>query len=287
MNRTKIEYADFTWNPVVGCTRECDYCYARRIALQNFKRSPSPCEKCRDFVPHRHYERLEQPMRKKKPARIFVCDMGDLFDATLHANVIIRVFDVMAAAPQHTFLVLTKQPYRMSAILGVRKPLPNLHLGVSVTCQADADERIPILLDTPAAVRWVSIEPMMGPVDLTMVKWAKCDFGRRGEGWSLNNVLTKRAANELNPEKVGLDWVVLGGMTGPMAKGHLMDPAWVRSVRDQCVAAEIPFFFKSWGAWIPGEEQEITGNDDDETCHLLRRSLDGREWNELPEGRER
>lgn len=191
----RIEWCDFSWSPIVGCTKNCPWCYARRQA----KRFKHQCQKCYDFVPHLHPERLGQPAKRKKPARIFVCSMGDLFDPLTeiqeprHASqgpIHLRVLCAMDDARQHTFIVLTKRPDQMVTRLAARgmsfEPRPNWHLLVSITNQADADERIPELLKLRKygwPVLGVSYEPALNHVDFTR-------FDK-------------------------LDWIILGAQTGP------------------------------------------------------------------------
>ena len=233
--------------------------------------------------------------RSRKPQRVGVQFMGDLFHSDVQECFIDRVFAVMALCPQHTFLVLTKRPERMRQYLsdsayraervgidaehlsGTDRhinderarwpfPLPNVWMGTSVENQDVADKRIPHLLQTNAAKRWVSVEPMLGPVDLTSVRWSKIavnpeDFRRVGapvpyQAWSLNNVLKSRPANDLNQAKRGLNWIICGGEAGHGARP--MHPDWVRSLRDQCQAAGVPFYFKQWGENIPFDN--VTNN---------------------------
>lgn len=235
---------------------------------------------------------LDQPLRWTKPRMIFVCAHGDLFAEGAPDEWIDQVFAVMALAPQHTFQVLTKRPERMreyvkalparSGAVGkwaawhwgaqdpdalhdqvsdaVRTPLPNVWLGVSVEDQRRADERIPILLDTPAAIRWISAEPLLGPLDLKDLR----KFNPDGLPWidGLRGLVTRgdylaRSPNECSfntrvtipGELPHLDWVVAGGESGPNARP--MHPDWARSLRDQCAAAGAPFLFKQWGEWCP------------------------------------
>ncbi|RVK96084.1 phage Gp37/Gp68 family protein [Sinorhizobium meliloti] len=214
---------------------------------------------------------LEQPLRWTKPRMIFVCAHGDLFAEGVQDEWIDQVFSVMALAPQHTFQVLTKRPDRMrdyfagrranfgraSDVLheqishgltedeqqdavdrldlfdSIGKPLTNVWLGVSVEDQKRADERIPVLLDTPAAVRWISAEPLLGPLDLISFLGGTLRIGK---------IAIKVPA-------VRLDWVVAGGESGRGARP--MHPDWTRSLRDQCAAADVPFLFKQWGSWKP------------------------------------
>ena len=268
MNNTKIEWADEVWNPVTGCTKVsegCRNCYAERMAKRLAGRYGYPKEQ--PFAVTPHPDRLELPMKWKKPRRIFVNSMGDLFHEDMmtrktktvlpsefgfgqHAislrGFYVVIMDIVEQCPQHTFLFLTKRPEIMSEALldppaqttplhygGGNVPLPNVWLGVSVEDQETADRRIPELLRTPAARRFVSLEPMLGPVDLAKYL-PHCDDptceGECGESG-----------------RRFLDWVILGGESGPGARP--MHPDWVRSVRDQCAAAGVPFFFKGWGEW--------------------------------------
>jgi len=281
---TKIEWCEETWNPVTGCTKisaGCKNCYAERMAKRLAGRVGYPQDE--PFKVTLHDDRLEEPLKWKKPRRVFVCSMGDLFHDDVPFHFIDEVFARMAIAKNCTFIVLTKRPKRMQEyfwnIGGTTRrdwvasricraldtttvphfewPLPNVWLGVTAENKAAADERIPVLLKIPAAVRFVSIEPMLGPVDLTTIKWArisvnKNDYKRYGvpapdEIWSTNNVLESRPGDELNPPKIGLDWVICGGESGPSARP--MHPDWARKVRDDCKAAGVPFFFKQWGEW--------------------------------------
>lgn len=241
---------------------------------------------------------IDQPLRWKRGRRIFVCAHGDLFHEKVPDEWIDRVFAVMALAPQHVFQVLTKRPERMRAwferydaahdhncadhvadqmavLLGVPGarggartgdhdwdwPLRNVWLGVSVEDQQRANERIPDLLATPAAVRFLSCEPLLGPVDLTYIDLAQSE-AREKEPSGLTDLdaLTGVHSDEENGGIPGIygypdphiDWVIVGGESGPKARP--MHPAWARSLRDQCAAAGVPFFFKQWGAWAPFHE---------------------------------
>lgn len=218
---TKIEWTDATWNPVTGCAKVsqgCKNCYAERD-WKRLSAMPQTVYFGRKFTDvATHNDRLGQPLRWKRPRRIFVNSMSDLFHLDVPDDFIERVFAVMAHAKQHTFQVLTKRPDRMRHVARYiadinGRPLPNVWLGVSVEDQETADERIPILLDTPAAVRWISAEPLLGPINL----------------------------------HERLDWVVAGGESGPNARP--MHPDWLRSLRDQCNAAGVDFLFKQWGEW--------------------------------------
>lgn len=260
-DKTGIEWTDATWNPVTGCAKVsqgCKHCYAEREWPRMTKLVPAYAG--RDFTDVRtHSNRLDQPLRWKRPRHVFVNSMSDLFHEAVQDEFIDRVFAIMAMAKQHVFQVLTKRPVRMrdylnhsgrrlaidhaARQLGIAEaftyrnlPLPNVWLGVSVEDHAAADERIPLLLDTPAAVRWISAEPLLGPVVLP-----ECTGDHRCK---LNGI-DGHSEHPLG----GLDWVVVGGESGPKARP--MSPRWVRNLRDQCAAAGVPFLFKQWGEWSP------------------------------------
>lgn len=225
---------------------------------------------------------LTQPLRWRSPRRIFVNSMSDLFHEDMPDTWIDRVFAVMALCPQHTFQVLTKRAARMRAYFAARTagdpwaeaadaiadisgiedhpvvlepkdiPLPNVHLGVSAERQWEADERIPELLQTPAAKRFGSLEPMLGPI---MLHYLKAEGGPvvdalSGEHWY-------QGAGSINSTTVTgkprLDWVIAGGESGPGARPP--HPQWFRDLRDACARAGVPFFFKQWGAFAPIEPQ--------------------------------
>lgn len=232
---------------------------------------------------------LDQPLRWQKPRRIFVNSMSDLFHEDVTGEQIDRIFAVMALAPHHTFQILTKRPERMRAyfcdgrpeavargimdmwIAGSKPvravsatndwpvesigdidfpdditlqqwPLPNVWLGVSVEDQATADERIPHLLETPAAIRFVSAEPLLGPVNLTDIPWPS----DRPKFPETDDISDSRCSLRMI-EGTRLDWVIVGGESGPGARP--MHPDWARSLRDQCAAASVAFYFKQWGEW--------------------------------------
>lgn len=279
-DNTHIEWTEATWNPITGCSVTspgCTNCYAMQLAGTRLADHPSRAGLTREVNGNHVWtgevrfnkQWLDQPLRWKRPRMIFVCAHGDLFHESVPDEWIDRVFAVMALCPQHTFQVLTKRSGRMREYLtawsgdwsrtdavwneihrlteagegdpGDREivlPLPNVWLGVSVEDQQRADERIPDLLATPAAVRWISAEPLLGPVNIIDAMWA-------------------RDANDLTST---IDWVVAGGESGKGARP--MHPDWARSLRDQCAAAEAPFFFKQWGEWRPySQDDDFTAND--------------------------
>lgn len=281
---SKIEWTDITWNPVVGCTKVsegCRHCYAERMSARLAAMADADFWKDRDPGRKHHYQDVVQyraakplpqwnnqvrciddaltdPLHWRKPRRVFVNSMSDLFHEDVPDAFICEVWNVMRACPQHTYQLLTKRPERMADLVprlrfdGTRSGwvyltdraenihdgyalghgvngctgLPNVMLGTSVEDQATADARIPHLLRCPAAVRFLSVEPLLGAVDF-----------RKVPGFN----------------RVGMDvrnwWVIVGGESGPDARP--MHPDWVRSIRDKCQAAGVPFFFKQWGAWKP------------------------------------
>jgi len=300
-DKTGIEWTDATWNPLLGCRRVspgCENCYAERQAI----RMAGATGRYHGIVsaPRRHLgvwvdsvsgkpcggnrgprwtgasrlvtEVLDQPLRWKRPRRIFVDSMADLFFEGHSNEDIAAVFGVMAAAPQHTFQVLTKRPararewfmwagridldrlrwYAIQALggfsgdpqrrhhditRGTTWPLPNVWLGVSAENQATADERIPLLLETPAAVRFVSYEPALGPVDFSdyLDPCCECETG---------DVIPSEH-DEVCPAGAGrLSWVIAGSESGPGARPAELE--WFRSVRSQCEAAGVAFLLKQW-----------------------------------------
>jgi len=333
-DKSAIQWTEATWNPVTGCTKVspgCANCYiertpAFRMAHRRFERGSIPVLL--------HADRLDQPLRWKRPRLVFVNSLSDLFHEDVPDGFIAWVWLTMARTPHHTYQILTKRPERMldwlkrwndvsgedfNAFKNARGPeatrashpsprgqiyasfleelgkphggvppegaawptfdwmegemrwplypLRNVWLGVSVENQRFAEERIPLLLGTPAAVRFLSCEPLLGALDL------RCGCGALGTNCPKGESLIE-----------GIDWVIVGGESGPgrterklvertpqgwqpTVRGH----SWVSSLRDQCVAAGVPFFFKQWGGPTP----KAGG-----------RRLDGREWDEMPGGAE-
>ena len=238
-----ITYVDFTWNPITGCSKGCKWCYARRLA-KRFGWS---------FEPTFHLNRVWEPLKLKRPSRILTCSMGDMFDDAVSAWDIDCILEVMLGCPHHEFLVLTKRPenlmsklyahdeYNYCRALDDADYIPNLWLGVSVACQEDADQRIPLLLDVPAALYWLSVEPMLGPVDLS--EWLAVERLQMpwGEHWT-----------ERTGDVSRLHWVVVGAQTGPGAVPPKRE--WVQSLVEQCRTASVPVFLKRNLARVwPGE----------------------------------
>lgn len=254
-----------TWNPVTGCTKispGCAHCYAARMAHRLAGRCgypPAPNE----FKVTLHPEKLSEPGKWRKPSMVFVDSMGDLFHPDVPDAFIEMVFLRMANFYWHTFQVLTKRAERMQQfvtaldakeIIGdVVRPFRNIWLGVSAENQKCADERIPLLLQTPAAVRLVSVEPMLSAVNLSPYLPILLPDG--------TPVFSYRQGL-----KVGLDWVICGSESGPGARPAMA--SWVLSLRDQCQAAGVPFFLK----------QLVIGG------KLIKMpELDGRVWDQMPE----
>ena len=328
---SKIEWTDATWNPITGCSvvsAGCKHCYAMRLAGTRLRDHPSRAGLTRPTAAgpvwtgdvRLNTDSLDQPLHWKNPRRIFVCAHSDLFHPNVPNDWIDLIFVAMSLAPQHTFQILTKRPARMldwfqsnpyERILGLADiirasrphlcsvgisdpnitPWPNVWLGVSVENQATADERIPLLLDTPAAIRWISAEPLLGPLDLSDIPWPASHVR-----FPDSDDITDARPALVEFEGTRIDWIVAGGESGPGARPS--HPDWFRSLRDQCRAAGMPFFFKQWGSWAP-----------DCICQTPRphfmarrptpgklgvmfqcgkraagRLLDGREWNQYPSG---
>lgn len=327
-DKTGIEWADATWNPVTGCTKVsegCRNCYAKTFT-ERFEGTPDHYFETGFKVTLRP-EKLDQPLRWQRPRRIFVNSMSDLFHPDVPDDYIDQVFAVMALCPQHTFQVLTKRPERMLQYMTEpgspfvkdkladispymeqwgwmspedaaniappgstlpkwpEWPLPNVWIGVSVENQQTADERIPLLLQTPAAVRFLSCEPLLGAVDTSAIPIPDHSVTM--------NVLRRKSV--FAPH---IHWVIVGGESGHQARP--MNPDWARGLRDQCQASGVPFFFKQWGEWAPGSNFEDhipasaayyfgTLSSDDEMVWKVGkkaagRMLDGRTWDEFPKG---
>jgi protein gp37 len=256
-----IEWTDATWQITTGCSvvsPGCTNCYAQRLAGTRLQHHPSRRGLTTDSKAgpvwngkvRFNEEWLDQPLHWKRRRRVFVSAHGDLFHENIADDWIDRVFAVMVLCPQHTFQVLTKRAARMRDYVAQPErgakvwwqalkigglcepwPLPNVWLGVSVEDQARADERIPLLLETPAAKRFISAEPLLGPVNV------KC--------W----LHPKDFRIVPSVEHRWIHWVIAGGESGKGARP--MHREWARKLRGDCVLADVPFFFKQWGEWQP------------------------------------
>jgi protein gp37 len=295
---SKIEWTETTWNPTTGCDRispGCDNCYALTLAKRlkamgsaKYQNDGDPRTSGPGFGVTFHEDALTEPLRWRTPRKVFVNSMSDLFHKDVPDEFIARVWAVMATTPKHTYQILTKRHGRLRSLVSSDKfrqsvqrriphvgndpyinryfkewPLPNVWIGVSVEDQKRAELRIPALLDTPAAVRFLSCEPLLGPVDLSA--WLS-----------------------------GIGWTIVGGESGPGARP--MHPEWARSLRDQCRTAGVAFHFKQWGEHAPrctlalcGHPCSCNGTNASHPVEVRRvgkkaagRELDGRTWDEFP-----
>ncbi|NLG96416.1 MAG: phage Gp37/Gp68 family protein [Chloroflexi bacterium] len=233
MATSKIEWTKSTWNPLTGCTKVspgCKHCYAERMAR---RLQAMGLEKYRNgFKLTLHPEVLEDPLHWEKPQLIFVNSMSDLFHKDVPLDFIRKIFDVMNRANWHIFQILTKRAERLRELDPLIAWPQNVWMGVSVE-NIDYIYRIHLLRQTHAALKFLSCEPLLGPLP--------------------------------NLPLDGIDWVIVGGESGPKARP--MDPVWVREIRNQCLTAKVPFFFKQWG----GTRKKKAG-----------RMLDGRTWDDIP-----
>jgi protein gp37 len=232
-NSSHIEWTDATWNPVTGCSKispGCKFCYAERLAHRLQAMGQENYKNGFDLTLQPHM--LEHPLRWVRPRRVFVNSMSDLFHAEVPTGYIERVFDVMCRASWHQYQVLTKRSERLLELNAVLNWQPQIWMGVSIESE-DYLFRVKHLKRTRAKTKFLSIEPLLGPLHRLDLR--------------------------------GIDWVIVGGESGPGARP--VDPEWVREIRDRCISARVPFFFKQWG----GVLKSRTG-----------RILDGRKWDEMP-----
>jgi len=284
-DKTGISWTDATWNPTRGCSRVsegCRFCYAETFAATRLSGPGQAYEGLATTVNgHARWtnivrlvpEKLGEPLTWRQPKRVFVDSMSDLFHEQVPFAYVARVFAVMAiTAREHTYQILTKRPERMRAFMagdGTAQlvedamaewshgtlddwPLPNVWLGVSVEDQATADGRIPVLLDTDAACRFISLEPQLADVDLDSY---------------LDPFFAADDPRSYLPGGRGVDWVIQGGESGRARRPF--DKEWARRTRDQCASRGVAYFFKQAGGLRPG----------------MDRDLDGRTWDEFPEVR--
>ncbi len=241
VTRSRIEWTQHTWNPVTGCTNVspgCKHCYAR-IFAERLKAMGVPSY-ANGFAVTLQPDRLLEPLKRKTPTVYFVNSMSDLFHEQVPFAYVDKVFAVIDQASHHQFQILTKRADRMAEYFATRGVPNNAWLGVSVENRKHGAPRIAPLAKIKAGVRFLSVEPLID------------DPGR----------LPLR----------GIHWVIVGGESGRGARP--MNPEWVRKIRDQCLKAGIPFFFKQWGAWGPdGNKRSKKKNG---------RSIDGRQWSQLP-----
>lgn len=232
-SNSSIEWTESTWNPVTGCTKispGCKYCYAERMA--NRLQAMGQPNYVNGFELALHEQVLKLPLQWKKPQTIFVNSMSDLFHKEIPVEFVLRVFEVMTRADWHQYQILTKRSDRLLELDPILQWAPHIWVGVSVENQ-DYTFRIDHLRETGAKIKFLSLEPLLGPL----------------HGLNLK----------------GIDWVIVGGESGPGARP--MSLSWVVDIRNQCQAAKVPFFFKQWG----GTNKRKTG-----------RELEGRTWDEMP-----
>lgn len=247
MAKTTIEWTQVTWNPVTGCDRTsagCDNCYAltlskrlKAMGAEKYQNDGDPRTSGPGFGVTVHPASLAQPYKWKRPLTVFVNSMSDLFHAKVPTEFVQDVFDVMADTPQHTYQILTKRSVRLRRMADRLKWPANVWMGVSVE-EPKVLSRIDDLRDVPAAVRFLSCEPLIAPLA------------------------------DMNLD--GIDWVIVGGESGHVHRP--IDAGWVYDIRDQCLHAEVPFFFKQWGGRTPKQNGRL---------------LDGRTWDEMPSPRVR
>lgn len=233
-DKSAIEWTDATWNPVTGCSKVspgCKNCYAERLAAR-LKAMGNP-RYSHGFEVTLHHDQLMLPLRWKQPRKIFVNSMSDLFHEEVPNDFIFQAFEVMEKASWHRFQILTKRDERLAQLASQLPWPPNVWQGVSVE-NAEYTPRIESLVKVPAAVRFISVEPLLGPIKNLPLK--------------------------------GISWVIVGGESGPNYRE--VEASWVREIRDQCVRAHVPFFFKQWG----GITSKAGG-----------RHLDRKLWNEMPQ----
>jgi protein gp37 len=260
--QTKIEWAEASWNPVVGCSHTssgCDRCYAERIAARYAGNADYPGyynEVISDGKWNGRIARKEQkfnPKAMKRSRTILIGSMCDLFHPSVYSSWIANIIDVVKETPRHRYMILTKRPARMKEFMQSHypEPIPNLALGVSVENQITANHRIPALLETPAAKRFVSAEPLLGSLHLHGEWLSVC----RQCGATLPRCREAKIACcpdcEHGHKPFGLDLVIIGGETGSGARpAH---PLWIREITDECEEHGVPVFFKHWGEWSPDQ----------------------------------
>lgn len=257
---TSIEWTEQTWNPTTGCDRispGCDNCYALTMAKRlkamgqaKYQNDGDPRTSGPGFGLTGHFDVLDQPLHWKKPRKVFVNSMSDLFHARVTTDLITRVWQTMQATPQHTYQILTKRASRLAPVLakvhaelGLTEPLPNVWLGTSVESQKYADIRIKALAQAPAAVRFLSCEPLLGPVRLPLAEAVGgCNCGGYGPPYYMH----EPSCGYEPGAAYSIDWVIIGGESGPGARPF--DPQWAEDLIDDARTAGAAPFLKQLGS---------------------------------------
>lgn len=283
MSKSKIQWTERTWNPLAGCTRAsegCDNCYAavmshrlEAMALADIANGKSPGKKAKYIgttskAKNGHiafngkinldYDAINEPHTWKKPVMVFVNSMSDLFHKDVRFEFIVKVFQVMVDTPQHTYQVLTKRPERMKGLVNLIFPsesVPShIWLGTSVENQEQANIRIPHLLATNAKIKFLSCEPLLGEINLNSslggTRWIGGQRGCRGTHKGIGTDDCPKYLHHHHDDrcKKGINWLICGGESGHNARP--MNTNWARSLRDQCISASVPFYFKQFGEYI-------------------------------------
>ena len=310
-----IEWTDHTFNPWYGCTKispGCDNCYAegwaKRSGLVAWNAPPRAAGNSAWRQPRKWNDEAGKAGIRK---RVFCASLGDVFDNQADPAWVACLWLLIWETPNLDWLLLTKRPQNIAAALPKAYPFmpawgdgwPHVFLGVTAENQTEAERRIPILLRTPAARRFVSCEPLLGGVSLRCLPWTSDRGFVDGLTGETQHRETRARDPDRFPDTERLDWVIAGGESGPGARP--MHPAWVRNLRDQCQRAGTPFFFKQWGEWLPSDQlgagaltaldrryldaagHECHGSRSNVVVHKVGKkaagaTLDGREWREMP-----
>ena len=300
-------YKPETWNPIVGCSKVspgCDNCYAERMAIRlacmpnksvsyDYKSVLFPDQNNKQTSWNGHtlfrQEQILTPLKWKIPRMVFICSMSDLFHEQTDFEKIDVIFRLMSDLDQHIYVILTKRPEVVLQFFCWKilrsgynwRPKDNVWFGVTAENQEQANIRIPLLLKIPAAKRFVSIEPMLGPVDLTTMPTKDMFYTHFNSlTGCLENSITDKKQEAYNRQKgfegyhrTHINWIICGGESG--TKARPMHPDWVRSIRDQCQSAGTPFFFKQWGAYA----EKMMFNDE---CRKVPVGIDGKQHHNWP-----
>lgn len=277
---SKIEWTEQTWNPIIGCSKisdGCKNCYAEKMAvrlacIENTQHYKHVVSNKWNGTTYFNIPALEKPLKRKKPTTYFVCSMGDIFHETVPFRWVDEVLDIIEKCPQHRFIILTKRAKRMhdywTWVYEFNDTVPskkqNIIWGITAENQEQANKRIPWLLEIPCSCKMVSIEPMLGEVDLTKII--------DSDGDTIDCLNGKMYQKSCKVDKTFdiISWVIVGGESGSNARP--MHPEWVKSIKDQCEKSNTPFFFKQWGEWKKVGECDNCKDSkyyDDRKCQIL------------------